>query len=68
MESTRCWGRSRQGCPTAQLARELAERGLEVLLDDRDERPGVKFYDADLIGVPIRMTVSACTVADGHAS
>ena len=51
----------------AQLASELAEHGLDVLLDDRDERPGVKFNDADLIGVPIRMTVSARTVADGQA-
>ncbi len=51
----------------AQLAGELVEQGLEVLLDDRDERPGVKFNDADLIGVPIRMTVSARTVADGEA-
>ena len=51
----------------AHLARELADQGLEVLLDDRDERPGVKFNDADLIGVPIRMTVSARTVADGEA-
>jgi prolyl-tRNA synthetase len=30
---------------------------VEVLLDDRDERPGVKFKDADLIGIPIRITV-----------
>ena len=51
----------------AQLASELAEQGLDVLLDDRDERPGVKFNDADLIGVPIRMTVSARTIADGQA-
>ncbi|MBR2559904.1 MAG: proline--tRNA ligase [Firmicutes bacterium] len=36
---------------------ELTERGAEVLLDDRDERPGVKFNDADLIGIPIRITV-----------
>jgi prolyl-tRNA synthetase len=31
--------------------------GLDALLDDRDERPGVKFKDADLIGVPFRITV-----------
>jgi prolyl-tRNA synthetase len=36
---------------------ELASRGIEVLLDDRDERAGVKFNDADLIGIPIRITV-----------
>jgi prolyl-tRNA synthetase len=37
---------------------ELLNSGIEVLLDDRDERPGVKFKDADLIGIPIRITVS----------
>lgn len=36
---------------------ELVEAGIEVLLDDRDERVGVKFKDADLLGVPIRITV-----------
>ncbi len=36
---------------------KLQEAGAEVLLDDRDERPGVKFMDADLIGIPIRITV-----------
>jgi len=35
----------------------LEAKGLEVLVDDRDERPGVKFKDADLIGVPLRVTV-----------
>ncbi len=37
---------------------ELRRAGLDVLLDDRDERPGVKFADADLIGAPLRVTVS----------
>jgi len=37
---------------------ELRVAGIEVLYDDRNERAGVKFYDADLIGVPIRLTVS----------
>ncbi|HZJ84097.1 MAG TPA: proline--tRNA ligase [Syntrophomonadaceae bacterium] len=36
---------------------ELSQAGLEVILDDRDERAGVKFKDADLIGVPIRITI-----------
>lgn len=36
---------------------ELQAQGLEVLLDDRDERAGVKFKDADLIGIPVRITV-----------
>jgi prolyl-tRNA synthetase len=41
------------------LYADLQDAGVEVLYDDRDERPGVKFNDADLIGVPIRLTVSA---------
>ncbi|SHI01553.1 proline--tRNA ligase [Clostridium grantii] len=39
------------------LYNELKSLGIEVLLDDRKERPGVKFKDADLIGIPIRVTV-----------
>jgi len=39
------------------LYNQLQEQGVEVLLDDRDERAGVKFKDADLIGIPIRITV-----------
>ena len=35
----------------------MKEAGIEVILDDRDERPGVKFNDADLIGIPIRITI-----------
>jgi prolyl-tRNA synthetase len=38
------------------LYRDLQEAGVEVLLDDREERPGVKFKDADLIGIPLRVT------------
>jgi prolyl-tRNA synthetase len=37
---------------------ELIEAGVEVLYDDREESPGVKFADADLIGLPLRLTVS----------
>ncbi len=44
----------------------LGERGVEVLWDDRDERPGVKFKDADLIGVPIRVTIGTKGIAAGH--
>jgi len=40
-----------------KLYADLRRRGLEVLLDDRDERAGVKFKDADLIGIPYRITV-----------
>jgi prolyl-tRNA synthetase len=40
-----------------QIAEELARAGFDVLLDDRDERPGVKFKDADLVGIPFRVNV-----------
>ena len=40
-----------------RIYNELAGAGVEVLWDDRDERPGVKFKDADLIGIPVRITV-----------
>jgi len=39
------------------IARRLEAVGFDVLLDDRDERPGVKFKDADLVGIPFRVTV-----------
>ncbi len=44
----------------------LLERGVEVLLDDRDERPGSKFKDADLIGIPLRVTVGKNAVKEGQ--
>lgn len=44
---------------------ELLKLGYEVLYDDRDERPGVKFNDADLIGIPIRLTVSKRSLENG---
>ena len=44
------------------LARDLEAAGLTVLVDDRDESAGVKFNDADLLGIPIRCTVSRRTV------
>jgi prolyl-tRNA synthetase len=51
---------------TAELLyRTLAEQGLEVILDDRDERAGVKFKDADLIGIPYRITVGPKKLAAG---
>jgi prolyl-tRNA synthetase len=43
----------------------LREKGADVLFDDRDERPGVKFKDADLIGIPVRLTVGAKSLAGG---
>ena len=48
--------------PAGTLAPELQARGIEVLFDDRDERPGSKFADADLIGIPLRITVGKHTV------
>ena len=50
-----------------KLYRELSDLGVEALLDDRDERAGIKFNDADLIGVPYRLTVSRKTLANGQA-
>jgi prolyl-tRNA synthetase len=49
------------------LYAELTAVGIEVLFDDRNDRPGVKFNDADLIGNPIRLSVSKRTLADGEA-
>ncbi len=42
-----------------RLYQALQQNGVEVLLDDRDERPGVKFKDADLVGIPLRVTIGA---------
>ncbi len=44
----------------------LGQEGVEVLWDDRDERPGVKFKDADLIGIPLRVTIGAKGLAAGN--
>ncbi len=46
--------------------RQLSDAGIEVILDDRDERPGVKFKDADLIGFPLRIAVGAKSLANGQ--
>ena len=48
-----------------QLYQVLVDRGREVLFDDRDESPGVKFADADLIGLPLRVTVSKRSIESG---
>ncbi|MHB8060316.1 MAG: proline--tRNA ligase [Gaiellaceae bacterium] len=48
-----------------EIAEALTAAGLEVLLDDREARPGEKFADADLIGAPIRITVGKKTLEDG---
>jgi prolyl-tRNA synthetase len=46
-----------QGQAAGEIYATLKKGGMDVLLDDRDERPGVKFKDADLIGIPYRITV-----------
>lgn len=55
--------------PTMDLAEELyktlEEKGFEVLLDDRDERAGVKFKDADLIGIPYRIIIGEKNLKEG---
>jgi len=48
-----------------ELYSALRAEGIEVLYDDRDERPGVKFKDADLIGLPLRLTISPRSLAAG---
>jgi prolyl-tRNA synthetase len=48
-----------------EVAAALSEAGYDVLLDDRDERAGEKFADADLIGCPLRVTVGRKTLEDG---
>jgi prolyl-tRNA synthetase len=50
----------------SRLEQELEALGIEVLVDDRDERPGVKFKDADLIGIPLRATVGARGLQSGQ--
>ena len=51
--------------PAQELAEQLAGMGLEVAIDDRDERAGVKFADADLIGWPLQVVVGKRGLADG---
>lgn len=48
-----------------QLYADLVKAGVEVIYDDRDERAGVKFNDADLLGIPIRLTVGAKGLSNG---
>ena len=49
-----------------KLYAELTARGVEVILDDRDDRPGVKFKDADLVGFPIRVSIGEKSLAKGE--
>jgi prolyl-tRNA synthetase len=48
-----------------KIYKELQDKGIEVLYDDRDLRAGVKFKDADLLGIPIRLTIGPKTLAEG---
>lgn len=48
------------------LYNAMITEGVEVLYDDRDERAGVKFKDADLIGIPLRVTVGHKNLQDGN--
>ncbi len=50
-----------------ELVAALAQAGVEVLFDDRDERAGVKFKDADLIGIPLRLSIGKKGLAGGNA-
>lgn len=48
------------------LYKELSAAGIEVLMDDRDERAGIKFKDADLVGIPYRVTIGEKNLKDGN--
>ncbi|TAL15478.1 proline--tRNA ligase [bacterium] len=50
-----------------RIESKLEKLGVEVLLDDRDERPGVKFKDADLLGIPLRITLGSRGLKEGLA-
>ena len=50
-----------------QVYDNLVRKGFEVLFDDRDESAGVKFNDADLLGMPIRVTISDRSLKTGGA-
>lgn len=49
-----------------KIYRELEAAGIDVLFDDRDERPGVKFKDADLIGLPLKLTIGKRGLESGE--
>ncbi|MPN45819.1 Proline--tRNA ligase [bioreactor metagenome] len=59
--------KDKQVVETAEkIYEELRQAGVEVIIDDRDERPGVKFKDADLVGYPLRVTIGSKTLAQGQ--
>ena len=49
-----------------QIYAELIAKGVDVIMDDRDDRPGVKFKDADLVGFPIRIAIGEKSLANGQ--
>jgi prolyl-tRNA synthetase len=49
-----------------QIYAELTAKGIDVIIDDRDDRPGVKFKDADLVGFPIRVAIGEKSLAKGE--
>lgn len=63
-----CLAPDQQECldESLRLAGDIEAAGLDVLIDDRAERPGVKFKDADLIGFPLRLVVSPRSLAKGQ--
>ena len=48
-----------------QIYSELSARGVDVILDDRNDRPGVKFKDSELVGFPIRVGIGEKSLAKG---
>jgi prolyl-tRNA synthetase len=59
------WGDEQSRTTAEALYSQLLTAGVDTLLDDRDERPGVKFKDADLLGTPLRVTIGAKSLARG---
>ena len=47
-----------------KIYQELIEKGVDVIIDDRDERAGIKFKDADMVGIPVRVTVGKFAVKE----
>ncbi len=60
-----CAGTEAQVKAAEEIYAECWQHGVEALIDDRAERPGVKFNDADLLGMPVRVTVGNALTRDG---
>ena len=67
MRSIGCCNSDEVNAAAEKVYESLKQAGVEVVIDDRDERPGVKFKDADLIGYPLRVTIGHRTVKEGKA-